>query len=705
MAGIARKTKIHRVRSKAIAKVATACIALSSAAFSAEQVSGEIPSIFTLADVFKLEYASDPQIAPDGMNTVYVRNSMDVMTDRRRSALWFVNRAGSAHYKIVTKDADPTFPRWSPLGDRLAYISKSASTSQISVYNTRTGQTDVIGTFPVPPSTLAWSPDGKYIAFVVFVADGPGQTTVQMPKKPQGATWAEPVEVIDSLVFRLDGEGWIRPGFKHLFVLPVESSQPVARQLTAGAFNHGGVPAWSLDSSKLYISANRHDDWEYDALNTEIYEIDVGNRAIRALTERIGPDSSPVVSPDGARIAFIGFDDKHQSYQETDLYVMNQDGSNKRLLTGDFDRGINNPTWHHDSNGLYFLYSDKGVTKIGYATLSGAVTELVQNVGGTVLDRPYASGSYSVSEQGEIAFTITAAHRPADIAVAGVDSVARRLTHLNEDLFQHRDVGQIEEIWFNSSLDHRAIQGWLAKPPGFNPASKYPVILEIHGGPDANYGDRFSAQVELFTAAGYLVLYANPRGSTSYGAEFAGLAYQNYPGDEYFDLMSAVDTLITRDYVDKQNLFVTGGSAGGVLSSWIIGKTQRFGAAAIVNPAVNWISYALTTDRYDVFSRYFFPGFPWDHQDHYWKRSPLSLVGKVETPTMLITGEADYRTPISETEQFYQALKLRRIQTVMVRIPGASHNIAARPSHMVAKVAHILAWFERHRTRPIVDKT
>jgi dipeptidyl aminopeptidase/acylaminoacyl peptidase len=236
----------------------------------------------------------------------------------------------------------------------------------------------------------------------------------------------------------------------------------------------------------------------------------------------------------------------------------------------------------------------------------------------------------------------------------------------------------------------------VALPPGFDPDKQYPMILEIHGGPHTNYGARFAAEVQLYAAAGYVVLYVNPRGSTSYGERFANLIHHNYPSEDYDDLMSAVDALIAEGFVDPDRLFVTGGSGGGVLTAWIVGKTDRFRAAVVAKPVINWASFVLTADNSPYFSRYWFPSMPWEDPEHYWKRSPLSLVGEVSTPTMLLTGESDYRTPISETEQYYQALKLRGVDTAMVRIPGASHSIARRPSQLMAKVAAVLAWFERH---------
>jgi acylaminoacyl-peptidase len=256
----------------------------------------------------------------------------------------------------------------------------------------------------------------------------------------------------------------------------------------------------------------------------------------------------------------------------------------------------------------------------------------------------------------------------------------------------------VEEIWYESSYDGRRIQGWIVTPPEFSPSRKYPLLLEIHGGPFANYGARFSTEIQLYAAAGYVVLYTNPRGSTSYGEEFGNLIHHAYPGYDYDDLMSGVDAVLERGYIDEENMFVTGGSGGGVLTSWIVGKTSRFKAAVAAKPVINWYSWALTADSYNFFYKYWFPGLPWDEPENYMKRSPLTYVGNVTTPTMLLTGEVDYRTPISESEQFYQALKLRKVDAALVRIPGASHGIASRPSNLIAKVAHILKWFAKYQT-------
>jgi acylaminoacyl-peptidase len=300
---------------------------------------------------------------------------------------------------------------------------------------------------------------------------------------------------------------------------------------------------------------------------------------------------------------------------------------------------------------------------------------------------------------GRVAYTRGTPYRAADVAVVGHDGKAKILTDLGANLLDHRNLGKVEELTWKSSADQRDVHGWLVYPPNFDAKKKYPLLLEIHGGPFAAYGPHFAPETQLYAAQGYLVLYANPRGSTSYGAEFANLIHHNYPSQDFDDLMSGVDTVIARGAVDADNLFVTGGSGGGVLTAWIVGHTERFRAAVVAKPVINWFSFVLTSDSDPYFVDYWFAGMPWDNVEQYAKRSPISYVGKVKTPTMLIVGESDYRTPISEAEQFYEALKLRRIDTVLVRIPGASHEINTRPSNMLAQVLNTSAWFERHRKR------
>lgn len=674
-----------------------------------------------LKDVFQLEWASDPRISPDGSRVVYVRSGFDIMEDETRREPWIAAADGSSHSSVVSGQADAFSPRWSPSGDRLLYLaSADDGDTEIWVRWMESGREAKLTRLMERPSGIAWSPDGSRVAFTMFVP-APEESPARMPRKPEEADWGPPVRVVDEVQYRADGEGFLEPGHRQLFVLPAEGGTP--RQLTSGPYDHEGSPVWTPDGERLLISANRHEDRHLDPGDSEIYDVALADGSVRALTDRHGPDGSPAVSPDGSTIAYTGFDERYQGYQVTRLYLMDAGGTGSRVLTPGFDRDVQDPTWAPGGSGLYFLYDHRGNTKLGFVTPDGEVTTRAGNVGGLSIGRPYAAGQFTVARDGRFAFTRSRPDHPADVAVGGpgivgnVESGAavggdrgagtavetsvepspvRRLTRLNDDLLGTKTIGAVEEITFASSHDGREIQGWVVKPPGFDPSREYPLLLEIHGGPFANYGDRFAAEIQLYAARGYVVLYVNPRGSTSYGEEFGNLIHHAYPGHDFDDLMSGVDAVVDRGYVDEDRLYVTGGSGGGVLSSWIVGHTDRFRAAAVQKPVINWYSWALTADMYVYGIKYWFPGPPWEHRDHYMDRSPLSHVGNVSTPTMLITGERDYRTPMPESEQFYQALKFREVPSALVRIPDASHGIAEKPSNLVAKVAHVLGWFERY---------
>jgi acylaminoacyl-peptidase len=647
---------------------------------------------FQPIDVFDLEYASDPQIAPDGNRIVYTRQSMDIMDDRRNASLWIVDADGSGHRPLTEPSQNASSARWSPSGDRIAYVSSTDEGAEIFVRWMDTGQTAKLTQLTTSPGGLAWSPDGSHLAFSMTVKAAP-ESFASMPAKPEGAEWAPAPDVVDQVIYRSDGSGYVDEGYTHLFVLPADGSAP--RQITHGDYNHGGTPEWTPDGSALLFSANRHDNWQLDPLNSEIYRVDIASREITALTDRQGPDGSLALSPSGDRIAYTGFDDREQGYQVTRLYVMNADGSNPRVITSDFDRDVQNPTWSADGQRIIVQYDDEGTTKIGSVTLDGQREELATQVGGTTIGRPYTSGSFSLASDGRFAFTHSTPHRPADVAIGQTGQESQVLTALNEDLLGHKTLGDVEEFTYTSSHDGQDIEGWIVTPPDFDPNEKYPLVLEIHGGPFAAYGPYFSSEVQLYAAAGYVVLYTNPRGSTSYGQDFGNAIHHAYPSHDYDDLMSGVDAVIDRGYINTDRLYVTGGSGGGVLTAWIVGQTDRFRAAVSAKPVINWYSWALTADMYPYGIKYWFPGPPWEHTEHYMERSPISLVGNVTTPTMLLTGTEDYRTPMSDSEQYYQALQYRGVETALVRIPGASHGIAARPSQLIAKVNYILAWFER----------
>ena len=649
---------------------------------------------FTGHDLFDLEVATDPQISPDGKTIAYVRKSNDIMTDKARPTIWLVDVASGQQRPLLAGSGSYFSPRWSPDGTRLAYVAAEGGSPQLFVRWMSSGESARITGLPDSPDSIAWSPDGRRIAYSMFVPDD-GPKLGSAPPKPEGAKWADPLEVIDAVTYRFDGAGYFKPGYQQIFWVPADGG--ASTQLTFGPTNAGALVSWTPDSRSVLFSANLNKDWERNPAESEIYRLSIDGGQPVALTDRKGPDGQPVVSPDGRQIAYVGYDDDGRASIDPKLYVMNIDGSGERLLTGSLDRGVGNPLWSSESRSVYVLYDEHGSNRVARVGLDGSVRTVASGLTGSGLDRPYSGGEFSVSRGGVIAVTAGDHLHPSDLGVVSGGSI-RKLTRLNQQL-EAKALGQPQKLAVTSSYDQKPIDAWMITPPDFDPNRKYPLILEIHGGPWAAYGPSFSTDDQLYAAAGYVVLYANPRGSTSYGQAFEDEIDKNYPSHDYDDLMSAVDAAIATGHVDPNNLFVTGGSGGGVLTAWIVGSTDRFRAAATQKPVIDLASFALTTD----FAAGFSPGWrkerPWEDPQAYWKYSPLRLVGNVKTPTLVVVGSEDYRTPVSEAEQYYTALQLRGIPTALVKVPGASHGgIAARPSQAAAKASAILAWFNRYRT-------
>jgi dipeptidyl aminopeptidase/acylaminoacyl peptidase len=649
---------------------------------------------FTAQDYFHLVWISDPQISPDGARIIYVRNFADIKSDKFYSNLWIINFDGSGNRPLTTGLSSDKSPRWSPDGSQILYISDKGGAAQLYKRGIDADRTVPLTDMPVPPMNPAWSPDGKQVVFSTVDLSAP-PTIAVLPPPPSEATWAPPPVVIDRALYRLDGIGYV-PGYLHLYIIPSEGGTP--RKITEGKFNHSGGE-WTPDGKHLIFSADRRDNWEITTSDAEVFEMDISDGKIRALTDRRGDDSSPTASPDGKYIAYTGYNEKFQADNVAELYVMNSDGTAPRSLTRNLDRSVNLIKWASDSQGLYFLYDDKGHTWLASVSLDGRVKKLAGNIGDG--RTPYGiilGASYTMAPNGHFAFTYSRPDHPSDLAVGTVQtSEVKIITSVNEDIPASKKLGAVEEIWYPCSKDGRQIQGWIVKPPDFSSSRKYPLILEIHGGPWNNYGDRFSLEHQLLASAGYVVFYPNYRGSTSYGEEFSNLTSHTFPSDDYYDLIAGVDEVIKKGYIDEDNIFITGGSAGGTLTCWCIGKTDRFRAAAALYPVVNWYSLVLTSDIGNAGIKNNFPGFPWDHSEYYMKYSPLSLVGNVKTPTILITGEQDFRTPISESEQYYMGLKLNGVESVLVRFPEESHGIYSRPSHHLSKIQHVIGWFDKHR--------
>lgn len=655
-----------------------------------ESLTTDSERYFKSEDIFNLEYVSEVQVSPNGKYVAYVRRSNDIMSDSSRANVWLASVDGKSHRPLLSSKKSYYSIRWSPDGSRLAYLSNEEGKPQLYVRWMDTGQTALVTNVTSNPSNITWSPDGKHITFTMSVDAKEKPLDVKMPKKPDGAKWSPSFQYITKARYQADGRGILEPAYTHIFIVPADGG--TARQLTSGNYHHNGRLSFSPDSDKIYFSANRSDNWEYEPVEGDIFSVDMmGN--IAQLTNDKGLESSPVVSPDGKHIAYARRDDEKVMYKNSYLYVMKSDGTDAQNLTKDIDNSVSNFHWK-DNKHVYFQQSVRGLAQVDVVSLSGSVKAVAKGLGGTTLGRPYVFGTYHAVDD-VVAYTKGRTDRPADLYVTTRNE--RQLTALNEDVLGHKQLGEVKEIVYPSSIDGEEIQGWYILPPNYDSSKTYPLILEIHGGPNLAYGPVFTAELQRMAAEGYVVFYDNHRGSTGYGERFALLLQGKYSSEyDFSDHMSGVDALIEKGIADPERLFITGGSAGGIASAYAIGLTNRFKAAVVAKPVINWLSKVLTADSGLYQIPFQFPGMPWDNVEHYWKRSPLSLVGNVTTPTMLITGVEDKRTPMSETEQFYQALKIQKVDSVLVKVPGSPHGIASKPSRMIGKVENILAWFKKY---------
>lgn len=557
------------------------------------------------------------------------------------------------------------------------------------------GATSQITHLTDAPSSIEWSPDGKWIAFQKFVPTRDDSALqVSMPAPPKGAKWTEPPRVVDDLVFQ-DARGAFREdGYRHIFVVSADGGMP--KQVTNGDFDHD-APLWLPDSRRLVFAAARVPESDYfdnprgGNNKSEIYVADVTTGELTQLTHREGPDSRPRPSPDGRHIAFYRDDVTDDVYWEHELWVMRADGSNPRAITANLDRSPQRIMWASDGSGVYFNVSSEGTTNLFFASLDGNV-------------KPVTSGKHvlrvSDVRNGQAVGTLEDSQHPADVVAFDLRSPQqrRRLTGVNDALLAGVTLGEVEEIWY-TSFDGLRIQGWIVKPPDFDPRHVYPLMLSIHGGPHGAYDFGFSFEWQEHAANGYVVLYTNPRGSSGYGSEFGNAIKWDYPNNDFHDLMAGVDTVIGRGYIDTRNMFVYGCSGGGVLTSWVVGHTDRFAAASADCPVTNWISFGGTSD-FNLWGYRRFEKAPWEDPQPYLEHSPLMYAGNVKTPTMLMTGVLDKRTPMGQTEEFYIALKARKVPTLMVQFNDEGHGTASKPSNFLRTQLYHRAWFEKFMTKP-----
>ena len=672
---------IHR-RGRSVLLLAIAALLAGGGTLSGQRV-------LQLEDYLDIEGVSDPQISPDGTTIVYTRSWIDTRNDSRESSIWIMNADGTRNRFLV----DGSSPQWAPDGTRIAYLHRGepAGTQVFVRWMDWEGATTQITRVDHGPSGLRWSPDGTHIAFNMTV-EGEPQWRVSLPGRPDGARWTGEPKVVTRADYRQDRVGFNDEGWRHVFVVPAEGGTP--RQLTDGEWHHSAAE-WTPDGAELLFSANRSDDAELAWRESDVYAVNVASGAIRQLTTRSGIDTNPLPSPDGRLVFYQGDEWNDDTYRNGKFWVMNRDGSGSRLISGDFDRQSNGFQWAPDGSGLYFTVNDAGSRNTYFVSVRGGVRQVTE---GTHLLQVS-----SISESGVAVGTRSGFHEPGDVVRFSVRSPGRieQLTHVNDDVLVGVKLGDVEEIWYES-VDGFRIQGWIVKPPDFDPGRKYPLMLSIHGGPHSMYTVGFNFAWQEHAANGYVVLYTNPRGSTGYGSAFANAIKNAYPGKDFDDLMNGVDEVIARGYVDEDNMFVYGCSGGGVLTSWTVGHTDRFAAASANCPVTNWLSFVGTTDGIGWYRN--FEQFPWEDPSEHLRRSSLMYVGNVTTPTMLMTGENDLRTPMPQTEEFYAALKVRGVPTAMVRFQDEWHGTSSKPSNFMRTQLYLREWFRKWATtRPITQ--
>lgn len=636
---------------------------------------------------FEMESVGAPQISPDGQFIIFTRGWVDKINDQSRSNVWIADIDGKRIRELTHGNWRDSSPVWSPDGKKIAFLSERDQTTQIHVMWLDTGDVAQLTHIERAPGGLVWSPDGKWLAYTAFVPDEKPILNVKLPKRPEGAKWAAPAVLVDRLAWRSDGRGPLPRGYTHIYVIDAELGG-TPRPITSGDYNHND-PHWSADGKTIFFGAIRKPDAEYTWGDSEIYAVDLKTLEVKALTDRKGPDGSPRVSPDGKWIAYSGFDDKNYTNHLSSVSVMDSNGGSKKLLAGNLPSSPGNIIWAADNSGLYYQMEERGENNLYFVSLAGAVKKMTKGA--------HVLSGVSIAKNGQAAATISTPYRPGCLVTFNLlkPEAAKELVDVNADVLAEVKLGEIEELKFNAP-DGLGLQGWLIKPAEFDPAKKYPMLLYIHGGPWSMYSVAFNWDWQNFAANGYAVLFMNPRGSTGYGQDFVNGIQFSYPGKDYDDLMAGVDAALAKGFIDKDNLFVCGGSGGGVLTAWIVGHTNRFRAAVSMRPVINWHSFVGITDGPSWYRQ--FRKYPWEDPLEYALRSPLNYVANVTTPTMVMTGEADLRTPIAQSEEFYRALKILKKETLLVRMPEEYHGWR-RPSHRLMQQAYLMAWFEKYRVK------
>ncbi len=675
---------------------------------------GQSKRFITEKDLFRFTWIADPQISPDGATVAFVQVTVNEKENRYETSIYAVPSAGGEAPRRLTAGIRDSTPRWSPDGKRLAFarsIDKDGKPQPAQIYLMEMdgGEARPLTEQTRGAGSPVWSPDGKSLAF--------SSSTGPQPQKVDGHE--SDVKVVTKAVYRANGNPTYVDGehHAHLFTIKTPSDpldKPSPTQITDGDFDEGGA-VWSPDGATIYFVSTRVPEPYYTDAGSELFSVPAAGGSITKVAAIEGFIANLSVSPDGKRIAFVGAlaGKPVRSYSQADLWVTDATpGSTPKNLTAAYDFDIaggiggdqaaprgQNPkpiVWSPDSSDIAIVSAEHGSSNLIHIKLAtGRISSLT--------DGAHDIAAYSATPQGNrFAATFSTQTSIGEIFFLDYTPAGDRnhhaplqLTHVNDALFKDITQSEPEEIWYKS-FDGKNIQGWILKPPDFDPSKKYPLILEIHGGPHGAYGNVYTHEFQWMAAKGYVVLFTNPRGSTTYGQDFGNIIQFHYPGDDYKDLMAGVDEVLKKGYVDANRLGVTGGSGGGLLTNWTITQTQRFKAAVAQRDIADWSGFWYTAD-FTLFQPTWFHKAPWEDPQDFTARSPITHVANVTTPLMLVLGDQDYRTPPADGgEMMFRALKYRKIPTVMVRFPRETHELSrsGEPWHRVERLQHIVGWMD-----------
>ncbi len=667
----------------------------------------------TETDLFAFTWVADPQISPDGSTIAFVKVVVNEKDNRYETTIYAVPAAGGQPPRSLTSGTRDTSPRWSPDGKALAFVrvvekKDGPSLPQVHVLPLSGGEAQALTDLPRGATSPVWSPDGRTIAF--------SSTTTAADLKPPPPERRSDVRVIDRPVYRENGDPDYVDDDRHSHIWTVRagdagSNPATPSRVTDGRFDESNV-RWSHDGSRILFVSDRRAEPYFHADDVDLYSVPAGGGEIMRMASIDGVIGRFAVSNDGRRIAFVGIPQGNpiRSYDVPDLFVVDADGKGEpRNLTLRYDYDIGGGiggdqaaprgagtkaiVWAPDDRSLLTVASERGSANIKRITIDDARIEAITDGPRDVMS---FTASRDASTLAAVISTPVVLGNVNVVRTTGGAAAPVAVTHFNDGLFERLNLTPPEELWYQS-FDGKRIHGWILKPPGFDARRKYPMILEIHGGPHSAYGNTFTHEFAWMAAKGYVVLYTNPRGSSSYGQDFGNIIQYHYPGDDYRDLMAGVDEVLKRGYVDPERLGVTGGSGGGLLTNWTITQTQRFKAAVSQRDIADWTGFWLSAD-FAQFTPFWFRKAPWEDPQDFAARSPITHVAKVTTPLMLILGDQDYRTPPANGgEQMFRALQYRRVPSVMVRFPRENHELSrsGEPWHRVERLRHIVSWMDR----------